>query len=176
MRTARTADAKTTSNRLRPAAGPDRAESAILRPQASRRSDALTAAATEMAMVRTKSTTRAPIRRKGARRAPSATGTSMEAPTSGSQEPAPRNVASHGSARRAPNRSSKSAEGSGPDWRVVGAEFGRKLVSRVDLQFAEDAREVTLDCARRNEKGLCDFAVGEALAGELGDAALAGGE
>ena len=79
-------------------------------------------------------------------------------------------------ARRAPNRSSKSAEGSGPDWRVVGAEFGRKLVSRVDLQFAEGAREVTLDCARRNEKGLCDFAVGEALAGELGDAALAGGE
>ena len=31
MRTARTADAKTTSNRLRPAAGQDRAESAILR-------------------------------------------------------------------------------------------------------------------------------------------------
>ena len=51
---------------------------------------------------------------------------------------------------------------------------GGKLVSRVELQLAEDAREVTLDRARRDEERLCDLAVGEALAGELGDPALAG--
>jgi hypothetical protein len=42
------------------------------------------------------------------------------------------------------------------------------------LQLAEDAREVTLDRACGDEEGLGDLAVGEALGGELGDAALAG--
>src|SRR5215207_3713055 len=59
------------------------------------------------------------------------------------------------------------------DWSAAG-ERGRKLVSRVDLQLAEDAREMTLDRACGNEKSLGDLAVCEALAGELGDTALAG--
>ena len=61
----------------------------------------------------------------------------------------------------------------GRDWSAAG-ECGRKLVPRVDLQLAEDAREVTLDRARRDEEGLGDLAVAEALAGELGNTALAG--
>src|SRR5947207_5920745 len=48
--------------------------------------------------------------------------------------------------------------------------------TRVDLQLAEDAREVTLDRTRRDEEGLGDLAVAEALAGELGNTALAGSQ
>lgn len=61
----------------------------------------------------------------------------------------------------------------GRDWNAAG-QYGRKLVSRVDPQLAEDAREVTLDRACGHEEGLGDLAVSESLAGELGDAALAG--
>ena len=59
----------------------------------------------------------------------------------------------------------------------TGASFSqcaRELAPRVELQLAEDAREVALDRACGDEQRLCDLAVGEALAGELGDAALAG--
>ena len=49
-----------------------------------------------------------------------------------------------------------------------------KLISRLNPQLAEDAREVTLDCPCGNEERLGDLAVGEALAGELDNAALAG--
>jgi hypothetical protein len=53
-------------------------------------------------------------------------------------------------------------------------ERSGEFVSRVELQFVEDAREVTLDRARRDEEGLGDLAIGKSLAGEFGDAALAG--
>ena len=52
-------------------------------------------------------------------------------------------------------------------------ECGPKLVSRVDLQLAEDAREVTLDRSGSDEEGLGDLAVAEALASELGNTTLA---
>src|SRR5262245_23683877 len=57
---------------------------------------------------------------------------------------------------------------------VAGGQCGRQLVSRVELEFAEDAREVALNGASGDEEGLCDLAVGEVVAGELGDAAFAG--
>src|SRR6266542_5494938 len=41
----------------------------------------------------------------------------------------------------------------GRDWSAAG-EYGRKRVSRVDLQLAEDAGEVTLDRAGRDEESL----------------------
>jgi hypothetical protein len=47
-----------------------------------------------------------------------------------------------------------------------------KLVSRVDPELSEDAGEVALDRARRDEQHLCDLTVGEALSSELGDPAL----
>src|SRR2546430_7430492 len=50
---------------------------------------------------------------------------------------------------------------------------GAKLVSRVELQLAKDAREVPLDRTRSDEEGLGNLAIGEALTGELGDSALA---
>src|SRR5215208_2837569 len=53
---------------------------------------------------------------------------------------------------------------------------GRKLVPRLDSELAEHAGEVTLDRARRDEERLGDLPVAEALARELGDAALAGGQ
>ena len=56
----------------------------------------------------------------------------------------------------------------------AGGECGRKLVSRVNPQLAEDAREVTLDRPCSNEEGLGDLAVRVTLAGELGYTALAG--
>ena len=59
------------------------------------------------------------------------------------------------------------------DWSAA-LKCGAKLVSRVEPQLAEDAREVTLNRAGGNEEALGDLAVGEALAGKLGDAALAG--
>ena len=49
-----------------------------------------------------------------------------------------------------------------------------KLVSRVELQLAEDAREVTLDRACGDEERLGDLAVATTLAGKLGYTALAG--
>ena len=58
--------------------------------------------------------------------------------------------------------------------RSASRKRGGKLVSRVELQLAENAREVTLDSTRGDEQHLCDLAVGQALAGELGDSALAG--
>src|SRR5829696_8265289 len=61
------------------------------------------------------------------------------------------------------------------NWSDVG-ERGREFVSRAELQFVEDTREVTLHRPRRDEERLGDLAVGESLAGELGDAALAGCE
>src|SRR5437899_12700116 len=44
----------------------------------------------------------------------------------------------------------------------------------MELQLAEDAREVTLDRPCGDEECLGDLAVAEALAGELGDPTLAG--
>jgi hypothetical protein len=44
------------------------------------------------------------------------------------------------------------------------------------VQLTKHAREVTLDRTCGNEEGLGDLAVREALAGELGDAALTGGQ
>src|SRR5215211_3571178 len=52
----------------------------------------------------------------------------------------------------------------------------RELISRVEPELAEDARQVPFNRAGGDEQRLCDLAVGEALAGELGDAALAGGQ
>src|SRR5262245_3809375 len=43
------------------------------------------------------------------------------------------------------------------DWSVF-RQRGGKRGSRVELQFAEDAREVTLDGAVGDEQHLCDFA------------------
>jgi hypothetical protein len=51
---------------------------------------------------------------------------------------------------------------------------GVKLGARVELQLAEDAREVTLDRACGDEEALGDLAVAVTLAGELGYTALAG--
>jgi hypothetical protein len=58
--------------------------------------------------------------------------------------------------------------------RSASRKRGGKLVPRVELELAEDARQVTLDRPSGDEEGLGDLAVGEALAGELGDPALAG--
>ena len=63
--------------------------------------------------------------------------------------------------------------GLGWDWSAT-RKRGGKVVSRIELQFAEDACEVTLDRPCGDEKRLGDLAVGEILAGELGDPALAG--
>jgi hypothetical protein len=63
----------------------------------------------------------------------------------------------------------------GRGWSAAG-EGGGKLVSRLNPQLAEDAREVTFDRASCDEQRLGDLAVGEALAGELGDPAFAGRE
>jgi hypothetical protein len=60
----------------------------------------------------------------------------------------------------------------GGDWSVLRQRLG-KPGSRVELQFAEDAREVTLDGAVGDEQRLCDLAVGKSPAGELGDTAFA---
>src|SRR5262245_26744646 len=60
--------------------------------------------------------------------------------------------------------------------RKASPKRGGKLVPRAHLQFAEDACQVTLDRAGGNEEGLGDLAVREALARELGDPALAGGQ
>src|SRR5204863_3556357 len=43
-------------------------------------------------------------------------------------------------------------------------EGRRELVAGVELQLAEDARQVTLDRSRRDEQALRDLAVREALA------------
>lgn len=51
---------------------------------------------------------------------------------------------------------------------------GWKPVSRVELQFAEDAREMTFNRACGDEEGLGDLAVRKSPAGKLGDPALAG--
>ena len=63
----------------------------------------------------------------------------------------------------------------GQDWSAAG-ECGGKLLSRADLQLAKDAREMSLDRARRHEQCLGDFAVAQALARELGNTALAGSQ
>jgi hypothetical protein len=60
--------------------------------------------------------------------------------------------------------------------RKASPKRGGQLVSRVEAKLTEDAREVTLDRAGGNEEGLGDLAVGETLAGELGNATLAGGQ
>jgi hypothetical protein len=59
------------------------------------------------------------------------------------------------------------------DWSAAGKD-GVKLISRVELQLAEDAREVTLDRPCGYEEGLGDLSVAVTLAGEFGDTALAG--
>jgi hypothetical protein len=69
----------------------------------------------------------------------------------------------------------RSRSGLGSDCGAA-AEYGGELVSRVDLELAEDAGEVALDRAGGDEEGLGDLAVCQALAGELGDAAFAGGQ
>src|SRR5262245_45905879 len=58
------------------------------------------------------------------------------------------------------------------DWSPV-VERSGELIARVELEFAEDAGEVTLDGAVGDEQNLCDLPVGEVLAGELGDPTLA---
>src|SRR5512144_2835666 len=50
---------------------------------------------------------------------------------------------------------------------------GSELVSRVEAELAEHAREMTLDRARGDEQHLGDLAIREVLAGQLGDTALA---
>src|SRR5439155_10272431 len=59
---------------------------------------------------------------------------------------------------------------------LSGRQRGGKFVSRVQLQLAEDACEVTLNRACGDEEGLGDLAVGEALTGQLRDTAFAGCE
>src|SRR5437867_1250198 len=64
--------------------------------------------------------------------------------------------------------------GSDLDRHSVPLQCGAKLVSRGELQFAEDAGEVALNRACGDEQRLRDLAVSEAVAGVLGDPALAG--
>src|SRR6266498_2376358 len=71
-------------------------------------------------------------------------------------------------------RAIRTRPGSDLDRHSVPLQCGAKLVSRGELQFAEDAREVALNRACRDEQRLCDLAVSEALASVLGDPALAG--
>src|SRR5213592_3819993 len=61
----------------------------------------------------------------------------------------------------------------GKDLSAAAGECDRKLVSRVDPELAEDACQVTLDGARRDEQCLGDLAVAAAMAGEFRDTALA---
>src|SRR5512146_455389 len=58
----------------------------------------------------------------------------------------------------------------------VGYQNGAKLAARIELQLAEDARQVTLDRPCGDEERLCDLAVCLTVAGELGDPPLAGGQ
>src|SRR6266568_7362910 len=59
---------------------------------------------------------------------------------------------------------------------LSGRQRGGKFVSRVQLQLAEDACEVTLNRTCGDEERLGDLAVGEALTGELRNPAFAGCE
>ena len=61
-------------------------------------------------------------------------------------------------------RSIRTRPGSNLDRHSVPLQCGAKFVSRGELQFAEDAREVALNRACRDEQRLCDLAVSEALA------------
>jgi hypothetical protein len=56
------------------------------------------------------------------------------------------------------------------------SQVRREFVSRLNPELAEDAREVALDRPCSNEECLGDLAVGEALAGELGDPTFTGRE
>jgi hypothetical protein len=51
-----------------------------------------------------------------------------------------------------------------------------QLCAPGDLKLREDAVQVAADSAVREEEPLSDFAVGQALSGELGDLQLLGGE
>src|SRR3954453_6076138 len=48
-----------------------------------------------------------------------------------------------------------------------------ELTARIQLELAEDARKVTLDCPSRDEERLCDLAVLPALARQFGNSELA---
>src|SRR3954471_14554257 len=57
--------------------------------------------------------------------------------------------------------------------RRVARQCSGELIARGELELAEDAREVPLDRARRDEQRLGDLSIRQVLARELGDTALA---
>ena len=69
-----------------------------------------------------------------------------------------------------------SAECRGGGLAAVGGEGGGELFAGGDGEFVVGVGEVPFDGPGGDEQVLCDVAVGQADGGELGDAALTGGQ